>query len=117
MDILDRVRHIKERGRTVVYFRSAIADGNANVNPIGTIPAFASSYKDAIRRKYAPIKRAFFNEKVDGTAIILAWAYDHIDAVCFLSREDAERQAGFVAFSRAKLAGDFPHFRFCNDTK
>ena len=114
MSWLSRLRGKPKRLPNItVYALSAIIEGNVKSSPLGTIPRFSDSYEKAIRDKHRPVGPAYINECINGWSVILYWATEGIDAVSFLSADDAGAFPGFNAIpdaDLAKLDGSLDHF-------
>lgn len=105
MSLLNRLRGKPKRLPNItVYALSAIIDGNVKASPLGTIPRFSDSYEKTIRDKHRPVGRAYINESINGSSVILYWATEGVDAVSFLSADDARAFPGFNAIPDADLA-------------
>ena len=103
MSWLSRLRGKPKRLPNItVYALSAIIEGNVKSSPLGTI-----------RDKHRPVGPAYINECINGWSVILYWATEGIDAVSFLSADDAGAFPGFNAIpdaDLAKLDGSLDHF-------
>jgi hypothetical protein len=95
----------------IAYCLTEVVNGDAKSKTIGRIPAVSKDYQQAIRSKHRPNGKQFINETFGTTPVILAWVYDHIDAVCFLSESDAQAFPGFLELSEPeRKVGRFLHF-------
>lgn len=105
MSLLSRLRGKPKRLTNItVYALSAIIDGNVKASPLGTIPRFSNSYEKTIRDKHHPARSSYINESINGSSVILYWATEGVDAVSFLSADDARAFPGFSAIPDADLA-------------
>ena len=113
MSFWSRFKRRKRLPNITVYYMSAIVDGNAKASPLGIIPRFSADYENAIRKKHLPKGTAYISENINEIAIILFWNIDRIDAVNFLSADEARAFPGFSEISDedlAKLDSGLCHF-------
>jgi hypothetical protein len=88
-----------------------IVDGIPTSKAIGTVPAFSEELRMRIERVHEPGKIQFINDTINHTSVILAWMHGRIDAVCFLSEENARAYPGFMELPEAcRIGGCFSHF-------
>jgi hypothetical protein len=57
-----------------------------------------------MRDKHHPAASSYISEQLNGVGTILFWATEEIDAIAFLSADDARAFPGFGAFPDADLA-------------
>jgi hypothetical protein len=89
-----------------------IVDGIPTSKAIGTVPAFSEELRMRIERVHEPGKMQFINDTINHTTVILAWMHDRIDAVCFLSEENARAYPGFIELPEAyHITFRVSHFR------
>jgi hypothetical protein len=103
----------KRQPNILVYALSAIVDGAAKSAPLGFMPRFSDAYEKRIRAQHQPKKSSFVNDTIAGTAVILFWGDSGIDAVNFLSADEARTSPGFTAIpddDLAKFDSVFTHF-------
>ena len=96
-------RH-KKLPAVIVYHLNVIVNGDAKTLPIGIIPRFSKDYEAEIRKTHDPSGASYINVQFGDTAAILFWANDGIDAISFLSAEDARAFPGFSPFPDGYLA-------------
>ena len=86
-----------------VYYVSAIVDGDVKAAPLGMIPRFSEDYENSIKAKHHPNGATYVGDTLNGTTVILFWNIDRVDAVSFLSADDARAFPGFSQFSDEDL--------------
>jgi len=111
VEIIKRIFRPKKTANLVVYALTAIVDGDAKATPLGKAPRFARSYEEAIKRKHRPAESSFISEQIGTNAVILFWTNDGVDAVSFLSREEAESFPGYSALPPDVLSELDTHLR------
>jgi len=104
MGILRLFRPAKRLANISVYYMSAIVDGDVKASPIGIIPRFSAAYEKTIREAHRPAGTCYVNETIEGVSVIFYWAADKIEAVSFLSADDARAFPGFREIPEADLA-------------
>jgi hypothetical protein len=113
MSLLNRLRRPKRLSNITVYYLSAVIDGDAKSSPLGIVPRFSDDYENSIRQKHSPKGGTFINEVINGTTVILFWNIDRVDAVSFLSADQARAFPGFSKIpddDLAKLDSVLNHF-------
>ncbi len=103
----------KRQPNILVYALSAVVDGNAKSSPLGFMPRFSDAYERQIRDQYRPEKESFVNDTIEGLAVILFWGESGIDAVNFISAEEARAFPGFTPIPEddlGKFDSVFTHF-------
>jgi hypothetical protein len=96
-----------------VYYLRAVIDGDAKSSPLGLVPRFSGEYENDIWLKHNPQGTAYINGVIDGTTVILFWNIDRVDAVNFLSADEARAFPGFDKIpddDLAKLDSVLNHF-------
>ena len=66
-----------------------------------------------MKAKHRPVGAAYINETINGVSAILFWSGERVDAISFLSADDARVFPGFKPFDTddlAKLDGMPAHF-------
>ena len=113
MSFLNRFRRPKRLSNITVYYLRAVIDGDAKASPLGIAPRFSDDYERSIREKHRPKGTAYLNENINGVSVILFWNSHGIDAIAFLSADEA---LAFPRFSKlpddalAKLDSVLKHF-------
>jgi hypothetical protein len=110
VQFLSRFRQPKRLPNITVYYMRAVVDGDAKASPLGIIPRFSDDYENRIRDKHHPVGTAYIHERIDGASVILFWATDRIDAVCFLSVDEARAFPALVEFPDKELDSVLNHF-------
>lgn len=103
----------KRQPNILVYVLKAIVDGYAKASPLGLMPRFSDDYEKSVRKKHRPRQSSFVNDTIDGVSVILFWGAGGVEAVCFLSADEARAFPGFTAIPEDDLAnfdGVFTHF-------
>ena len=111
MEILKRFFRPKKTANLIVYVLMEEKDGNLFTRPFGKAPRFDRSYEETIKIKHNPHNEAFIGEDIDGISIILHWKNDGIDAISFLSLEQAEHFPGYSALRADVLKDLDPYLR------
>ena len=96
-----------------VYGLSAVIEGNAYSIPLGTAPRFTDEQERQWREKHKPSGVCYITENVNGVGAILFWSLDRVDAISFLSADDARAYPGFRMIPAAhllKLDSALEHF-------
>ena len=92
-----------KRGKQIVaYFMSQIRDGYARAMPIGLIPRLPEAYERGIVAQHPPTAGEwnYVDVEVEGcSAILYLTEAGQIDAICFMSLEDAGRYPRLELFS------------------
>jgi hypothetical protein len=104
MRLFSRFKKPQKTANIVVYYLSAIVEGDAFSSPLGCMPRFPPDYEARVRRDHSPHEGAYINEQLHGASVILFWTNDGIDAVSFLSVEEAKKCHDLREFSAADLA-------------
>jgi hypothetical protein len=110
---LARALKDKRLPNITVYYISKIIDGIVYATPLGVMPRLSDEYENVIRDKYKPKGETYINETINEVTVILFWNVDRIDAISFLSADDAVRFSGVTKFpddALAKLDGVLTHF-------
>jgi hypothetical protein len=94
----------------VYCLRSIDQHGNARTAAIGVMPRFSTEYEKTIRDKHKPIGTIYINDNIGNVSFVLAWMNDRIEAVSFLSEEQARAAAGFIAFEDNQFDSVLTHF-------
>jgi hypothetical protein len=89
MSLFSRLKQPKGPQNIPVYYVSAIVDGNVKASPLGTIHRFSDDFENAIKRKHHPRGTAYINENINEVSVILFWNADRVDAISFLSADEA----------------------------
>jgi hypothetical protein len=98
MGIFRRSKKPEKTRNIVVYYLSAIVDGNMKASPLGCVPRLPLDYEAHIRSEHSPREGAYINQQLHGFPVILFWTNDGIDAMAFLSLDQAKKFPGLIEF-------------------
>ena len=114
MNLFSRLWQRDRQPNITVYYVNAIIDGNVNASPLGIIPRLSDEYEQQIKRKHRPVGTTYINETIDGVSVILCWTGRGVDAISFLSIDDARAAfpaiREFPAADLVRLDSVLPHF-------
>lgn len=100
MGLLNFLRGKTDRSPNITaYVLSSISNGRARALRLGIIPPFADSYERTIRDKHRPAEPSYINDTIIGVSVILYWTAARVDAICFLSADEARSFPGFEAIA------------------
>ena len=89
---------------TVYYLSSIDEQGNAKASPLGKIPRLTDEQEGVIQRTHQPQGTSYLNDTLNGVTAILYWNGPGVEAVSFLSAQDAHTACpGLVEFSLESL--------------
>ena len=78
--------------------------GNASASPMGVVPRLSDEQERTIRERHLPQGETYLNDTLNGVSVILHWVGHGVDAVSFLSVEDARvAYPGLIQFSPEDL--------------
>ncbi len=113
MNPLKRFRQPKRLPNITAYCLSAVVNGEAKSSPLGVVPRLSDECEDKIRMKQKPVGTAYINDTINGVSVILCWTGERVEAISFLSVDDAQAFPGFRPFDTddlVKLNAALTHF-------
>ena len=101
----------RERSANIsACYMSALIEWEAKATPLGVIPRFSDDYEARVKAEHDPEPNSYIDDIANGVSVILFWGRRGIDAVCFLSADDAKAFPGFAEFSDDRLDSALNHF-------
>jgi hypothetical protein len=81
---------LKRLGNITVYCLSGFDEqGNARASPLGIVSRLTDEQERAIQERHRPRGEAYLQDALNGVSVIVYWTGQGVDAVSFLSVEDA----------------------------
>ena len=74
---------------TVYYLSSLDEQGNCRTSPLGVVPRLTDEQERLVQQRHNPLGKGYLDDTLNGVSAILSWTGQDVDAVNFLSIEDA----------------------------
>lgn len=114
MNFLKRLWQSRRSPNILAYYISGFTtEGQAQASPLGAVPRLSDMYESEIRKKHRAGGSGYINDTLNGISVILFWTGDRVDAISFLSADQAREFPGFKALDAnvlAKLDSILTHF-------